>query len=159
MYHQLFLKKKKSFDQFFVFQEKGRVQEMKIIDFQVSCDSTPIYDLAYSLYSGTAGELLNKLDDYQKVYHESLTETLREFGISTERIYSFDTFRKDWKKYCILCLAPSIYLWKIKIFKNEDLPNPGESLNVSSIHCSSFQETYRTIVRDLILHMHNNDYL
>lgn len=143
-------------NEIYVFQEKGKVQEMKIFDFQVSCDSTPIYDLAYSLYSGTTGDLLNNLDDYQRLYHDSLTETLREFGISAERIYSFDTFKKDWKRYCILCLAPVIFLWKIKMFKNVELPNPGESLHVSS---SRLQQTYKKIVRDVILHMNNNNFL
>lgn len=141
------------------FQGKGKVQEMKIIDFQLSCDSTPIYDLAYSLYSGATGESLKMLDDFQKVYHDSLTETLEDFGISAERIYSFDTFKEDWKRYCKLGLSPGLFLWKVKFYKNEDLPNPGESLNVSLKVPSDLQDTYKKIVRDLILHMYNNDFL
>ncbi|KAJ8977346.1 hypothetical protein NQ317_017760, partial [Molorchus minor] len=84
----------------FKYDESDKLTDLRLLDFQFSNVGTPVSDLSYFLYSGATKEVLDDLDYYLRVYHESLTKTLHNFGCNSQNIYPFEVLKRDWKEYC-----------------------------------------------------------
>lgn len=148
-----------------IFQDDGKIKEIKLLDFQIVISGSPVIDLSYCFYSGGSGEIFDKLDHYLQIYHSSLTETLEEFGLSADKLYSFDKFKEEWKKYSKFGYAMGINLWHIKLADKNAMKEFGdidskpktdfELLKITN----DMQEDFNRISKELILHMHNNDFL
>lgn len=139
-------------------QELGKPQDIKLLDFQLVCNGTPVFDLSYCLYSGSSGEVLSKLDDYLQIYHSSLSETLNEFDLNSETIYPFKTLKEEWKKYCKYGFPFGMVIWRGKLADNDDIPNYSNG-NCKIKIPEDREEEYKKRVRELIIHLHNNDFL
>ncbi|KAJ8977352.1 hypothetical protein NQ317_017767 [Molorchus minor] len=78
----------------FKYDESNQLKDMRLIDFQFANVGTPVLDLSYFLYSGATKQELDDLDRYLRLYHISLTETLKRFGCDSENVYPFDALKK-----------------------------------------------------------------
>lgn len=96
-------------------QESGEPVEVKLIDFQLGRETTPIHDLAYFFYSGASKSDLDCLDDYLHDYHTILAAILRENGLENEQIFPYQALKNEWKEYGILGLIYGIHFWEIKL--------------------------------------------
>lgn len=102
-------------------QNSGKLENVKLIDFQIITEANPVNDLSYFFYSGTSKEQFDKLDDYLKVYHDSLSKNLRDLGSDPEKLYTFQQLKKDWVKHAIYGLILSIVLVKVKLIDNTNI--------------------------------------
>jgi thiamine kinase-like enzyme len=69
-----------------------------IIDWQMALLATPIHDLSYFFYINAGKNDLENYMRYLHLYHTTLSDTLRAFGLDPEDVYSFELFEKDWKE-------------------------------------------------------------
>jgi hypothetical protein len=62
----------------------------KMIDFQLARYCSPALDISFFIYSCTSEELRDKhYDDLLKVYHDSLSEIIRDFGSNPDYLFPF----------------------------------------------------------------------
>lgn len=95
----------------------GEAVEAKIIDFQISRCASPVLDLSFFIYACTDQEIkTNHYDDLLKYYHEVLSTHISEMGSDPNKLYPWDTFMEEVKKFSFFGLAfsfestPSILL-------------------------------------------------
>lgn len=104
---------------------------------------------------------MDKLDYYLQIYYSSLSKTLKEFGLVAEQIYSYETLKEEWKTYAKFGLGMGLSLWSIKMADPTEVPDTSElqkNLKIFKIR-SGKKEEHKQIIRDLVFHMYNNDYL
>jgi len=93
---------------------------MKLVDFQLCRESTPIHDLSYFFYSGASESDLNQLEHYLDIYHKSLTATIRENGENPDNIFPYNVLISEWKENALFGVLMGIYVWQIKLSPKED---------------------------------------
>ncbi|CAG9835911.1 unnamed protein product [Diabrotica balteata] len=151
----------------FKINELGAIEDIQLIDFQMSWLGTPVMDLTYSFYSGTEKENLDKLDDLLKVYHDSLSETLKSYDCDVEKVFPFDALKNEWKQYNAFGFIMGLLLWLNKSMEQREYNlsemmdssqngEPEENKNVDIImdHTFFFKATL-----PIIKHMCDNGFL
>lgn len=136
---------------------------MKLIDWQCSYIASPVLDLSYCFYSGATGKHLDQLDYFLKVYHDSLTEVLKEFAVDAQQIYPLSTLKQEWKKFCKFGFHMATALWKAKLADPNKLPDFAVSSTELDrrdlwVVAADKKEVYRQIIRDLVFHFKKNDF-
>lgn len=147
----------------YLLQEAGKPQYIKLIDFQMVSSGSPVYDLSYCFYTGGFGEAFDKLNHYLQIYHQNLTETLKEFDLDAEQMYSFNKLKDEWKKYSKFGFAMSFMLWKVKLAETQDLPDFNDLENAQIIEPLKIADDkiddYKQRIREIVIHMYKNDFL
>ncbi|KAJ8926074.1 hypothetical protein NQ315_009930 [Exocentrus adspersus] len=146
----------------FKYEESGALADLRLLDFQMSKEGSPCCDLSYTIYSGASKPILQNLDSYLHVYHDSLSSTLKAFGCDSDRIYPFHQLKKDWKRYCKLGFSMALMIWRMKLTEEGQVKDLQDMTKQSEeeLRASAYDETeYRRITRDLVLHMFENDFL
>lgn len=143
------------------FQQEGKIENMVLIDFQLFGLYCPVHDLVYAFYPGATGSTLDKFEQYLQLYYESLSNTLQELNLDAGKIYTFSTLKEDWKDYAKFGFFLALLVWRMKLARSEDLIDYAEidHENPREIRLTEEKEnTYREIVRNLVLHMYNNNF-
>lgn len=143
-------------------QEARQVTDIRFLDFQMSKEGSPCCDLSYCLYSGASKEILKDLNYYLQLYHDSLSETLRQFGCDSRLLYPLQELKNDWKRFCKLGFTLALMLWKLKLTHDGEFKDLEDFVKLSEEEFNSSaydEETYKKVTRDLILHLYENDYL
>lgn len=97
------------------------------------------------------------LDYYLKIYHSSLSETLKQFDLDVESIYSYETLKTEWSKYSKFGFAMGILGWKIKTTDSNQIK---ETLDFTDLEPIPEQAgRYKQGIRDLVIHFYNNNFL
>ncbi|XP_050298073.1 uncharacterized protein LOC126737286 isoform X2 [Anthonomus grandis grandis] len=107
----------------FKYSDNGQVEDIKLIDFQLARDGSPIHDLAYFFYSGAAKEDLYRIDEYLKIYHETFSNILKALGEDPEELFPFEALLNEWKENALLGVFLGIYLWQVKLLPKEKYQN------------------------------------
>ncbi|XP_018566820.1 uncharacterized protein LOC108907565 [Anoplophora glabripennis] len=147
----------------FKYSEDRRLVDIRFLDFQLSKEGSPCCDLSYCFYSGASDEMLKDLDYFLQIYHESLSKTLKAFGCDPEKLYPFQELKNDWKKYCKMGVTMALMVWKIKCTSEEniidlnDVDRPAEERERA--YSVYDKDAFQKICRNLIFHLHENDYL
>lgn len=135
---------------------------MRFLDFQQVSTGSPVQDLSYFFYSGASAESLDRLDHYLRIYHRSFSKVLREFGLDPEELYSFNSLKQEWKLKCTFGFTMSLLLWRIKLrdkncvpdFSDYEFVEVTEPLKIAE----EFNNEYKGRIRDLIIHMYDNNF-
>ncbi|XP_066145025.1 uncharacterized protein [Euwallacea fornicatus] len=104
----------------FKFSESGDLEDVKLIDFQLARESTPVHDLSYFFYSSASKSDFDVLEEYLKIYHNQLSRVLKTFGESPEEIFPFDKLIQEWKENGLLGVTFAFYLWQLKLLDKEE---------------------------------------
>ena len=72
--------------------------DIKLIDFQLCQDNSPIHDLSYFFYSGASKKDFDDLDNYLKIYYHSFSDFAKELGTNLDELFSFETLKQEWKE-------------------------------------------------------------
>ncbi|XP_050298807.1 uncharacterized protein LOC126737798 [Anthonomus grandis grandis] len=104
----------------FKYLDNGEVEDIKLIDFQLARDGSPIHDLAYFFYSGAAKEDLYRIDGYLKIYHESFSRVLKSLGETPDELFPFEALLNEWKENAMLGVFLGIHLWQVKLLPKEE---------------------------------------
>lgn len=91
-----------------------------------------------------------------------MSNTLKDFGLDANKVYAFNTLKEEWRKYCKFGFAMGIMIWRVKFVDKENMPDivdyqEGDELKPLKIAADK-EDEYRQIIRDLVLHMNNNNY-
>lgn len=125
---------------------------------------SPVCDLAYCLYSGGTRGVFDDLDRLLRIYYESLSENLRAYGCDPDKLYPLEALKDDWKLHCQLGVAMGLLLWRMRLTydsDNVDLSDISDDQgDAFKIFDTKFDErTFRERARDIILHLHKNNYI
>ncbi|XP_075986164.1 uncharacterized protein LOC142983171 [Anticarsia gemmatalis] len=118
--------------------EDGRPVDTKIIDFQLTRCATPVLDLAFMIYACTSHDLREKYyDDWLKYYHDVLSKQIREMGSDPNKVYPWELFMEEIKKYSYFGLAFSFESTPFIVLDPEDAVNMemegDEHLNIDDV--------------------------
>ncbi|KAJ8970562.1 hypothetical protein NQ317_019067 [Molorchus minor] len=146
----------------FKYDDSNKLVDLRLLDFQFSMVGTPVSDLSHFIYSGATKEILDDLDHYLRVYHDTLVETLKNFGCDSENLYPFEVLKKHWREYCKTGFALSLSIWRGKLTNQDDikdlLENSDETFVTNFFKHRYDENSYKKIVKNLILHMYENDF-
>ncbi|KAF7273066.1 hypothetical protein GWI33_014193 [Rhynchophorus ferrugineus] len=105
----------------FKYSESGKLQDVKLIDFQLLRDSSPVHDLSYFFYSGASKKDFDNLDYYLQLYHRSFSDMCSYFNEDPNEIFPFEALKKEWKENALLGVLMGVYLWQVKLLSKETL--------------------------------------
>ncbi|KAF7273067.1 hypothetical protein GWI33_014194 [Rhynchophorus ferrugineus] len=103
----------------FKYSESNKLEDVKLIDFQLVRGSTPVHDLSYFFYSGASKKDFDNIEHYLQLYHGSFSEVCLLFGEDPKELFPLETLRSDWKQYALLGLLMGIQLWQVKLVAKE----------------------------------------
>lgn len=139
---------------------------MNILDFQVSRVTIPVCDLSYFLYACAPKSILDDLDKYLQIYHESLSDNLRKLGSDPEKIFPYIVLKEQWKNNSKYGFIMALIVIRLMLCDSDESPDlekffdtPGkDAVGVWDYSIRQIDE-YRHRIRDIVLFMHENDYL
>ncbi|KAJ8963395.1 hypothetical protein NQ318_018873 [Aromia moschata] len=149
----------------FKYDECNKLIDLRLLDFQFSNVGTPVNDLSYCLYSGGTKEIFDDLDHYLKLYHESLMKTIKEFGLGSENVFSFEELKKDWKEYCKMGLVMGLMAWLVKttyesnIMDLTDIKDTDDDVPKERNKNTFDEVTFKRRSRDIFVHLFENDFV
>ncbi|CAH1163581.1 unnamed protein product [Phaedon cochleariae] len=149
-------------------EESDDIEDIRIIDFQFSRVGTVVFDISFCIYDGVSGENLDDLDHYLRVYHQSLSESLRKYNLDPEQVYSYDEFQQEWKRYSKFGLILAIMIQSFKNILPDSVPvvvdlidkarQDGNRKNNDEPFATN-REKVMNAGRNLVLHFYGNDFL
>lgn len=127
----------------------------------------PVMDLSYFRYCcAIRQENLDKIDFYLDYYYKSLSDYLRKLGSSSQKVYPYEIFMDDWKKFCRFGLYKSLILSRLMLATGGDVLNVAEKIrsgseeqlrDLFSINLSNNDEFVDRMCR-IVLHFKKNNY-
>ncbi|KAJ8708561.1 hypothetical protein PYW08_009943 [Mythimna loreyi] len=103
---------------------EGRPIDAMIIDFQLARCASPVLDLSFMIYACTSQDLREKhYDELLKYYYEVLSMQIRALGTDPDKVYSWDVFMSEIKKYSFFGLAFSFESTPFIVLAPEDAVN------------------------------------
>ncbi|XP_072380999.1 uncharacterized protein [Diabrotica undecimpunctata] len=149
----------------FKYNDKRQLEDIKMIDFQLSNIATPIVDISYTFYSGASPEALDNLEHLHQVYYKSVTDTLKQYGCNPEEILTYKAFKEEWKKYVLYGLVTGLLVCSLKCTEKEKgASNVGECWSEEGAdgYKSLFnpnEEKFKKVSLVLIRHFQKHDFL
>ncbi|CAG9764169.1 unnamed protein product [Ceutorhynchus assimilis] len=104
----------------FKYSQTGKLEDIKLIDFQLTRESSPIHDLSYFFYCGASKNDFANLESYLKIYHESLSNVMRQCGEDANILFPYKDLVREWKENALLGVFWGIHLWYIKLLPKEE---------------------------------------
>lgn len=136
---------------------KKKPVDIRLLDWQLCKNGSPICDLSYCLYSGGSKEVFDNLTEYLKVYYKSFSDFVRELGSEPEKLLPFEKLQQDWKKYSKLGLMMAIAIWRMKMTDTEDLLDFTDFDGMDNVdgynNIKVNEEKFEERVRDILEHM------
>ncbi|KAF2889644.1 hypothetical protein ILUMI_16529, partial [Ignelater luminosus] len=131
---------------------------VRLIDFQLARLGPPGLDVAIFLYTCSEKKVIEKLEDYLRLYYNSLAAHLVKLGSDPDKVYPYSIFLKQWKKYAKLGVTLAtglIYLQLTDESEAVDLGDVAEA-GASVADALNFEisksDLYYDRVRHIILH-------
>ncbi|XP_060534510.1 uncharacterized protein LOC132706930 [Cylas formicarius] len=132
------------------------------LDWQLSTVGTPAKDLAYFFCVCTPRELLYNYRKYFKLYYETLSKNLKEFGCDPDQVFSYETLMQQWKKYAKYGLFVGIMVLKVMLSDESEVPELGD-MKVGDHLANLFkfgeekERLYRKRVIDVVKYLVDHD--
>ncbi|CAH0664016.1 unnamed protein product [Spodoptera exigua] len=109
--------------------EGDTLKESMLIDYQLSKNGSPVYDLIYVLFNCTDYETRTKnFYDWLDYYHTQLDKSLSNFGLKANYVYPRDKLDADLKRYGKTMFGWSILLCSILLANPEEAAKIKESI-------------------------------
>lgn len=93
----------------------------KILDFQLARSASPVLDVSFFIYTTTSEKL--RQDHYTnglKYYHSIFSKQVSEMGCDPQKVYSFETFMSEVKKYSYFGLGFSLESIPVIVLEPDD---------------------------------------
>lgn len=131
--------------------QTNRLQSLRLVDFQMSRYASPVIDLHTYLFPGTDQQFRSKY--YEKLlntYYSSLSETIKKLGSDPEKLYSYDNFRMELKKFGNFALLYAPEIARIRFAAAEDL---------RAEYSEETAKVYSQLINDLVNDLTKYDYI
>ncbi|CAG9837599.1 unnamed protein product [Diabrotica balteata] len=143
----------------FKYNDKKQLEDIKLIDFQMSRASTPVFDLTYTFYSGAGPEELKNWEHFLKVYYNSLKLSLQQYNLDVDKIYPYETLKAEWKDYIQFGFIMGIMIWGAKFVEEDEIIDLDVTENKEERTSLKAKEQYAFHVLALIEHFYLNNFL
>lgn len=104
----------------FKYLESRKLVDVKLIDFQLCRESTPVHDLSYFFYSGASKKDFDNLEYYLEIYYKEFSEFSQELRLDLKELFSFQVFLNEWKENALIGIMLGIWLWRMKLVSKEE---------------------------------------
>ncbi|XP_072378789.1 uncharacterized protein [Diabrotica undecimpunctata] len=144
----------------FKYEDSSKLEDLKLIDFQMSNVSTVVNDLSYCLYAGGTKEIFDDFDRYLRIYHDSLADTCSRFDCKD--FISFENLKTEWKEYSKFGFILGLSLIRSKLSEDMDQEEMAQMSNTNDDQEKVPNENSEKIKQkclELVLHMYENDFL
>ncbi|RZB38959.1 EcKinase, DUF1679, and/or APH domain containing protein [Asbolus verrucosus] len=135
-----------------------KLVDVRLIDWQGIKVGSPVCDLAYCLYSGTCKDIFDNLDEYLKIYHKSFSSSLKKLGSDPEKLFPFEAFKEQWKKFAKFGMCMAFGILKVKMTHTNDCLDSMDGLDTDNIIAEmkklKFNEDeFKKMIRELLRHL------
>ncbi|XP_017785309.1 PREDICTED: uncharacterized protein LOC108568622 [Nicrophorus vespilloides] len=144
----------------------GQPTDLCLLDFQLIRKGSPVLDLSYFFYAGGPKHLLDKLDDYLKLYYSVLKNQLENFGVDVMEIITFEDLKSDWKIYSKFGYLLALLIQKNALTEGDEILDLSKlSANKTMTLTEAFHQEFKNQkfinerLKNLTDHMHENDFL
>ncbi|KAL3288020.1 hypothetical protein HHI36_002472 [Cryptolaemus montrouzieri] len=147
--------------------EPNKPSKTYLLDWQLSSKGSPLRDITYFFYVCSSKECFSDYKTYLKIYHDSLSNMLQNFGLNVEDIMTFEYLQTEWKKFAQFGMYTALLLIKIMLVEKEEAPDLKEMLeeeeNKNIIDFFNFnisnEEEYKNRLRVIIDFMVENEFV
>lgn len=147
----------------FKYNSAREIEDIKLIDFQMSLLGSPVHDLSYTFYSGASKEALDNLEELLKIYHTTLSEHLKHYGLNAEKVYPFAVMKEEWRKYCSFGFIMGMLIWGAKNIEDGHVPDLNEVIDdknkLQNYNIKIDHKNYDGPICNLIKHMCDNNFI
>lgn len=134
--------------------------DVKLVDFQLCRKGSVVNDLAYFVYSGVKKDILDNLDYYLKIYHDSFSTTLSSYNLDPASIFTFEDLKSEFKEYFVFGFIMSQLIWPIKL---SGYAKPTEALKDTDRHKKGPRSLQNDEIKEVYIgiaeHLYKNKYL
>jgi hypothetical protein len=100
--------------------QKGSIEELIAVDFQLLHCGSPASDLIYFIFSATNQAFRKShLENLKDLYYDKFEEFLKNFGIEAKDVYPKKQFEDEYHKHLVYGLSSCLMLLPI-LFSNDD---------------------------------------
>ncbi|XP_057659086.1 uncharacterized protein LOC130895665 isoform X1 [Diorhabda carinulata] len=143
----------------FKFNKSKKIEDIKMIDFQMVICGSPVLDLTYILYSRASAPTLDKLDHFLAIYYNSVKNNLEQYDCDIGELFSFEDLKQEWKEHHAFGFLMSLVISFDGSIENE-VPNIPDMLDkYNDEYYIKDSEVSKKFATDLIRHMYDNDFL
>lgn len=145
--------------------DKKKPTGMTFLDFQIMRLGNPLEDLTYFFYSCSGDSIIKNHEHFVKVYHESLSKLLRDFGLNSEDFYPFSKLQKQWKTYSKYGLLMAFMAIRVMLSEKEEAPDVAKVAEEGGKVMDAFsfnlgvEDEYLLRIRNLVDHFLENNLL
>jgi len=147
----------------FMYKLEDNKVDVRIIDWQLSGLASPIIDLSYFIYCCCSKEDYKDLEKLLKIYHQSLSESLKQLGCDINEVFPFVKLIDHWKRFSKYGLVISIFLLKFSLCEGDEAPDFAETAEQGKDFLENFnnfniknEEVYLERVKQNLLHYTRN---
>lgn len=139
---------------------------MSILDWQIARYCPPVLDLLYNVFSSTDKPFRDQYyETLLKTYHASLSDTIRKLGSDPTKLYSYEHFLGQLRKYGDFTLLCAPLLISIRVAQAKNATENDDSIGkrekvLSNIHNHEQTQTeYSRLINDLVTDLVNYGYV
>ncbi|RZC33919.1 EcKinase, DUF1679, and/or APH domain containing protein, partial [Asbolus verrucosus] len=137
-----------------------KLTDMRLLDWQLIKVGSPVCDLSYCLYSGTSKDIFNNLNHYWEIYYESFSSFLKKLGSVPEKLFPFETFKEQWKKYAKFGMIMALGILRVKMTDESDVIDfsdgfSSEELNTALMNAKFDENRYKNTIKELLQGINN----
>ncbi|XP_075982457.1 uncharacterized protein LOC142980764 [Anticarsia gemmatalis] len=109
--------------------EDGEIPASIMVDYQLSKNCSPVYDIIYMIFNGTDHESRKKnFNDWIDYYHSELDKSLSNFDLKVNFIYPRDRLDADLKRYGKVMFGLCLCLVSVLVRKSDDAAKVMEAM-------------------------------
>ncbi|XP_050499202.1 uncharacterized protein LOC126879900 [Diabrotica virgifera virgifera] len=138
---------------------------LRILDWQLSSLSTPAYDISYFFIVNSSKEVFDDYKTYLKLYHDTLSSQLLNFGCDPEKLFPYSLLEEHLKVLFPFGLYMSFMIVKVMVSESEEAPDfveiseqNGDLVKGMSFNVKNMDE-YGRRVKNIILFLRDNNYI
>lgn len=107
---------------------------MGIVDWQLSRYCPPVLDVLYNIFSATDKQFREQnYDKLLKTYYTSLSDTIRKLGSDPDKLYSWEDFQGQLRKFGEFSLLCGPFIIQLKMAGAEDVRDVDEYIELIDI--------------------------
>lgn len=129
------------------------------MDFQISYYGSPAFDILFHTFSSTRKELRDQsYTDLLRIYHSTLSETVRKLGSDPQKLFSFSDLMDELKAHGRFGLLMGVLLMAFVVTKPDEMRDmdeyierytKGENVNLF-LTSGEDSDVYTKVVNDLV---------
>ncbi|XP_037052130.1 uncharacterized protein LOC119085750 [Bradysia coprophila] len=141
----------------FKYDEETNVpQKICLLDWQLGRYSSPVLDISYFMFSSTDRKLREQhFDKLIKIYHSSLSNTIRKLGSDPDKLFSFSDLQGELKRYGRFGLILAPILLQIITSNPGDIPDMDEFAEDMANKTKTMDESMATFASISSLEVYN----